>query len=112
MSEEFEEDGPRELINSGARRDCFLSAMNEIDDLEGEIAERREKIKKIRHTKIKGELGMPIGEFNLLRKLKARQASEDGGFNSTIDALKEGFQILDLGVTLDWVEAMKQAEAA
>lgn len=111
MSEEFEEDGPRELSNSGARRDCLLKAMNEIDELEGKVSEIREKIKKIRHTKIKGELGMSIGDFNLLRKLKAKQYSEDGGFDSTIDTLKEGFEILDLGVTLDWVDALESQAA-
>ncbi len=100
--DEFQEDAPRTLSNSKARKETILKACRELAGLLAERKELGEKIGKLKQTLVKGDLGMKIADFNLAFRLYQLEGEDR---DQTLDTLKECFGALGIGGQLDWIEA-------
>lgn len=101
-SAEFQEDGPRVLSNAKARKETIKKVADELATLDAKIAELREEKNAIKNTKIKGDLGMKIADFNLALRLYRLEGEARG---EAIDTLKECFEALAPGEQLDFIAA-------
>ncbi len=111
---EFQEDGPRELSNTAARKDSILKVCREFDRIEAEIKELRDEKNKLKKDIIAGDLGMKISDFNMARKLVQREQDERDGM---LDVMRETFEAHGIGFQMDWVDSLPkitptQAQAA
>ena len=93
--------------DAGTRREVIRKCVREIDKLEREAEELRAAIRDIKTVRIKGELGMKIGDFNVALRLYRL----DGGARDVmLDTCRECFDALGVGETLDWVQVADRAK--
>ena len=97
-----------ENANVGARKDIIVSVMKEVTALEGERKEIGEKIRSLKNTKIKGDLGMKIGDFNIALRLYNLEGNDR---DELLDTVRETFEALGVGDQLDWVQASNRMTA-
>lgn len=80
--------------NSQARAAIIAEVMRDLDRIDGEIAELQEERTKIKNTRIKGDLGMKLADFAVLRRFRDL---EDEERDRLFDTLREGFAALGIG---------------
>jgi len=103
--------GPGEGHNSQNMTDAektqlIKSTCAELDALEEQRAEISDQIKKLKHTNIKGKLGMKIADFNFARRLYSLDGNDRDQFLASI---KTTFNALGVGDQLDFIAAMERA---
>lgn len=89
--------------NAEARRRIIRDVMFELDEIEGEIAELQEKRKKIKNTRIKGDLNMKLSDFAVLRRFRSLEEDDRA---KLFDTLREGFKALGIGAQASFLEAI------
>jgi hypothetical protein len=113
MDEEQTNQAPGEGHNSEMseheKAQFIKTTCAQLDELEAERKAVSEKIKKLKHTNIKGKLGMKIADFNFARGLYGIDGDDRAEFLSTI---KTTFDALGAGDQLDFVAAMERAHGA
>lgn len=105
MSQEESED----MANVGARSDIINSVIREVVRLEGERDAISEDIRSLKQTKIKGDLGMKIGDFNIALRLYKLEGDDR---DELLDTIHETFSALGMGETLDWIKASERLSSA
>ena len=93
-------------VNSADRKRIINDVINEINAKEATVAELRAEIRRVKQTRIKGDLGMKIGDFNAALRLSKLEADDRDEF---LDTLRETFLAQGVGFQTNWVD---QAEAA
>ena len=81
------------------RRELIAKAHKGLLSLEAEIAELNAQRQEIR-KQLKADVGIGLGRFDAIRKLIALEENE---LDKAKDDLKEAFEALAPGQTLDWV---------
>jgi hypothetical protein len=102
-----ENDDRIELTNSAARADTIRAAIRFISDKSAEIKALREELSEYKQTHIKGDLGMKLADWAVVYRV-SQLAAEDRG--QLFDTLREGFRALNIGGTVDWVSAAREAD--
>lgn len=103
------DDDRRGVSNSAARASIIREACETIGELERQVDGIKAEIKMVKETRVKGDLGMKIADFNLAYKLyQAGQDERDGLF----DTMRECFLALGVGMQLNWLDAAEQAGGA
>jgi hypothetical protein len=87
-------------VSRGRRARIIRSTVRDVNQLEAERREIGEKIRIIKLTRIKGRLGMKIGDFNAGFRAYALEGSDRDSF---LAAQKEVFESLGVGEMVDWV---------
>jgi len=95
--------------NSRARKDVIVSVCREVTALEAERKVLGEQIRTIKTKKIKGDLGMKIGDFNIAFRL---YQLEGEARDQLLDTIRETFNAQGVGEQLDWVTASQRAADA
>ena len=93
------EDHAIDQHNSAARGDSIRKAHRELLTLESDRTEINESMREIRNT-LKADIGIGLGRFDAIRKLIAL---EDDERSKAQDDLREAWEALMPGQTLDWV---------
>ncbi len=88
--------------NSAARKDQIILVIAELVGLEARRKTLGAEIRELKQTKIKGELGMKIVDFNAAYRL---YQLEDDDRRAYLETLQETFQALGIGEQLDWVNS-------
>jgi hypothetical protein len=101
--------GPEVALVSdpGERQEIIRSTVRDVNQLEAERREIGERIRIIKVTRIKGQLGMKIGDFNAGFRAYALEGSDRNGF---LAAQREVFESLGVGEMVDWVTEVERAE--
>ena len=86
---------------NGNRAQTIREACREIAALEAERAAIGEQIRKVKQSKIKGELGMKLADFNAALRLYRLENDDRDEF---FDTLRETFAALGVGEQLDWLD--------
>jgi hypothetical protein len=94
--------------NSKARAKVIRSACKELASLEAQRDEINSSMRGIRQTKIKGDLGMKLADFNAAYRL---YKLEDDARSTFFDALRETFEALGVGSQLSFLGAMETTAA-
>src|SRR5258708_30539262 len=89
--------------NAKARKTIIRDVMRQLDDLEGQIATLQAERTKIRNTRIKGDLGMKVANFNVLRRFRALEEEDRADL---FDVLREGFKALAIGVQSSFLDPL------
>ena len=92
--------------NSKVRKDIINEVCASLHSLESERASLNESIAELKNKRIKGDLGMKIGDFNLAYRLYKLEGADR---NLALDTLRETFEALGIGEQLDWLSAAKPA---
>ena len=91
----------------GNRRAIIQGICREIDQIDGEIATLRQQKAEVK-SRIKGELGMKVSDFNVALRLYKLEGEDR---DAMLDTVRECFDALGVGDQLDWVAAAeRQAE--
>jgi hypothetical protein len=97
------QDEPRQqLHNSAARADTIRMAVRELARMEGEVQALNAEIRQFKSTHIKGDLGMKIADWNAVYRVSQLETEDR---DQLLDTLREGFEALGIGQSLDWVAA-------
>lgn len=88
--------------NTAVRKDIIMSVIKEVSSLEAQRKSIGEEIRSIKQTKIKGDLGMKIGDFNVAMRLYSLEGDDR---DELLDTIHETFDALGMGEQLDWVAA-------
>lgn len=107
--ETFQEDPPRVLKNTEARKQTIKKAAAEMERIDAQIKELREEKNAIKNEKIKGELGMKISDFNLALRI---YRLEDENRSEALDTFRECMEALAPNEQMDWIKATGQDRAA
>lgn len=84
-------------------RQVIKDVCSQILSLEDRRNSISEQIRSLKNTRIKGDLGMKIADFNLAFRLyKLEHEDRD----ETLDTFRRVFSALDLGQQLDWVQSL------
>lgn len=94
--------------NSKVRADIIRSVCREVEDLEAKRDEINTEIRDIMHKRIKGDLGMKIGDFNAMRRV---YSMEDERRDNYLDTLREGFEALGAGEQLDFLKVQERIDS-
>ena len=81
--------------NAALRADAIRSVCTELAGLEAQRDEIGEQIRSVKQTKIKGDLGMKIADFNAAFRL---YKLEDDDRSTFLDTLRETFEALGIGM--------------
>tara|TARA_Y100000310_G_scaffold328422_1_gene396525 strand:- start:355 stop:696 length:342 start_codon:yes stop_codon:yes gene_type:complete len=92
--------------NSESRKATITDVMQSLAGLEAQRKSLGEQIREIKQIKIKGELGMKIGDFNIAMRL---YALEGEARDELLDTVRETFEALGVGEQLDWIAASNRA---
>ena len=92
--------------NSNMRAQVINEAMAELTKLEGDRREVSEAIRSLKQTRIKGDLGMKIMDFNAAYRLYQLEGDDRA---EMLDTIRETFEALGAGDQLDWVAASERA---
>jgi hypothetical protein len=96
--------------NAKSRAETIQHCCREITNLEAERSSISEQVREIKQIRIKGELGMKIGDFNAALRLYALEGDDRDQF---FDRLRETFEALGVGAQLDFIDALRgEAEHA
>ena len=90
--------------NMGARRDVIRSVCREVVTLEKKRDEINAEIGAVKQKKIKGDLGMKIGDFNAALRV---YRLEDDDRDQFLDTMRETFSALGVGKQLDFLKEME-----
>lgn len=101
--------GPGKGHNSAPRKKIIRDACSEITSLEAERKAIGEQIRTIKTVKIKGELGLKIGDFNVALRLYQLEGADR---DQLLDTVRETFEALGVGEQLDWITASQRAADA
>ena len=101
-----EDDSSPPAANSEARAQIIREAIRDIASLEAERKSISEQIRSIKQTRIKGDLGMKIADFQAAYRL---YCLEDESRNTFFDAMRETFSALGVGEQLNWLDAADAA---
>ncbi len=107
LAERLDDDAPAQISNSAARADTIRDAIRELASLEAERKSISEQIREIKQIKIKGELGLKIGDFNAAMRLYGLEGDARDTF---FDTLRETFSALGVGAQLDWISAQERTK--
>lgn len=94
--------------NVGVRADVIRAACRDITALEAQRKKISEGIRSIKQTRIKGDLGMKIGDFNAALRLYQLEGDARAQLLATV---RETFEALGCGEQLDWLKASEIASA-
>lgn len=105
------EDGMKNMAghNASARRTIIREVMQALDGIESEIRELQEKRKKIKNVRIKGDLGMKVSDFAVLRRFRALEEDDRA---QLFETLREGFRALGIGAQASFLEALDEDQPA
>ncbi len=92
--------------NSAARPAQITKVIEELSGLEAKRKVIGAQIRELKQTKIKGDLGMKIVDFNAAYRL---YQLEDEDRRAYLETLQETFQALGIGEQLDWLIAQPEA---
>ncbi len=95
--------GADEIHVVGNRNEVIRQACADIAALEAQRKSIGDQIKAIKQQRVKGDLGMKIGDFNAALRLYSLEGDARDQF---FDTLRETFNALGAGQQLDWVDAM------
>lgn len=95
--------------NAKARAEIIRQTMVELDDLEAQRKSIGEDIRKLKATKIKGDLGMKIGDFNIAYRLYQLESKDR---DRLLDSVRECFDALEIGHQVDWVKEFVKGDDA
>ena len=91
--------------NVAARKDTIRDVCKKLQALESQRKDISEEIASLKQTKIKGDLGMKIGDFNTAYRLYQLEGDDR---DQLLDTLRETFEALGVGAQLDFLGAMKE----
>lgn len=98
--------GDTASLNMSNRAEAIRSAIREITELEAARKTIGEQISEIKQARIKGDLGMKIGDFNAALRLYQLEAEARDGF---FDTLRETFSALGVGEQASFLDALDGA---
>jgi uncharacterized protein (UPF0335 family) len=88
--------------NAKARQDTIRMVVRELSRMEAERKAISAEIAEFKATHIKGDLGFKIADFNAIVRIYNLETEDR---DQLLDTLREGFEALSIGGTLDWVAA-------
>ncbi len=91
--------------NVGVRREIILDVFRKVTALEAERKTITDEISNIKQTRIKGDLGMKIADFNAAMRLHKLEGDDR---DQMLTTLQETFDALGVGEQLDFVAAMER----
>lgn len=94
--------------NSKARKDIIIDVCRKVSDLEAKRKEIGAEISAIKNKRIKGDLGMKVGDWNISYRLYQLEGKDRDQLLATV---RETFAALGVGDQLDWLEAAGRVEA-
>ena len=100
-------DHPTQGHNAAARKKIIRDVMQKLDGIDGQIAELQEERTKLKNVHVKGDLGMKVADFNILRRFRNL---DDDNRDSLFDTLREGFKALNIGVQSSFLETLDKDE--
>lgn len=103
LAERMDEGAAPAQSNSAARADTIRDVIRELSALEAERKSISEQIREIKQTRIKGDLGMKIADFQAAYRLYQLEGDARDTF---FDTLRETFSALGVGGQLNFLEAM------
>ncbi len=95
--------GANEIRSVGNRDEVIRQACADIAALEAERKSIGDQIRAIKQQRVKGDLGMKVGDFNAVLRLYSLEGETRDRF---FDTLRETFNALGIGQQLDWVDAL------
>lgn len=87
------------------RAEAIRETCAELQRLLDERAAITEQMKSLRNTRIKGDLGMKISDFNVAFRLYQLEHEDR---DSLLDTLRECFSALGVGDQLNWLDAVAE----
>ena len=91
-----------EISNSAARADTIREAVAWLADKDAERKALNAEISEYKQKHIKGDLGFKIADFNAIYRVSQLEIEDR---DALLDTLREGFEALEIGGSLDWVAA-------
>jgi len=101
--------GPGKGHNSAPRKKIIRDACSEITSLAAQRRAIGEQIRTIKTVKIKGALGLKIGDFNVALRLYQLEGADR---DQLLDTVRETFEALGVGEQLNWLDAAERAAGA
>ena len=101
-------DEPDRQHNMEARSGTIQSVFRELSAIDNEAKKINQRRSELLNTKIKGDLGMKIGDFRAAYRL---YQLEDDDRDEMLDTLKECFGALGKGEQLDFLKAAERKQA-
>lgn len=92
--------------NAKARKATIVEVCGALKSLEAERESISEQIRELKNTRIKGDLGIKIADFNAAYRL---YQLEDDARDTFLDTIRETFEALGIGQQLDWLKAADDA---
>ena len=97
------DDSEREVLtNAKARDDTIVMAVRELARMEAEAKAINAEIREFKQVHIKGDLGFKLADWNAVYRVSQLEVEDR---DQLLDTLREGFQALGVGGSLDWVAA-------
>lgn len=93
--------------NAKARAEIIRRACRDVTDLEEKIKTLGSEIRSIKQSRIKGDLGMKIADFNAALRLYRLEGDDRHRF---FDTLRETFRALGVGDQLNFMDIMDKEE--
>jgi len=91
--------------NSVARADLIRESAGHIAMLEAKAKAINAEIRKYKIEVIRGHLGFKIADFNAVCRISQLDAADR---DQLLECVREGFQALGLGGSVDWVDAAER----
>lgn len=93
------------LANSKARQDTIRMAVRELARMRAEVKALNAEINEFMATHIKGDLGFKIADWNAIYRVSQLETEDR---DILLDTLREGFNALGIGGSVDWVAAAEK----
>jgi hypothetical protein len=93
------------LSNSAARADTIRNAVRWIAEHKAEVKALNAEINEFMVKTVKGDLGFKIADFNAVYRVSQLEVEDR---DLLLDCVREGFQALGIGGSVDWVAAAER----
>lgn len=100
-------DAPTQGHNAADRHRIIREVIADLDRIDGEIAELQAERTKIKNQRIKGDLGVKLTDFAVLRRF---HGLEDDERTRLFDTLREGFKALNIGDQGSFLQVLGNTE--
>jgi hypothetical protein len=93
------------LSNSAARAETIRDAVRWLAKREAEAKAINAEIREYKQKHIKGDLGFKIADFNAVYRVSQLEVEDR---DLLLDCVREGFEALGIGGSVDWVQAAER----
>jgi len=94
--------------NIKARAEIIQEVCRKVSELEAKRKQIGADISELKNKRIKGDLSMKIGDFNIAYRL---YNLEGDARDELLDTVRETFNALGVGEQLDWLQASERADS-